>query len=1540
MVMTAGTRRKYAGSLLIWSGVTLGGVWAPGAAASSLWDGGSSNDWFNASNWVWDSIVPLATTTAIIQAASGNTPVISFGNTGVADLVVIGGGANGVLTIGGTLNSTAGLLGNDILSPATTGTVNVSGLWRNSGDLYIGNFSTGVLNINGGTVNGTNVYVGAEATGSGSLTLTGNGSALAASGTLFVGQGGSGVLTANADTTVTSAGAELASLAGASGTVNIDGGNWDNSAGNLTVGAAGTGSLTIQNGGSVSSTNAVVGASASSSGSQVTVTGSASSWTNTGTLIVGAYGNGSALDILAGGNVSSATGVIGRYAGASGTVNVNGSGSAWTLSGDLRVAGDRTDASNPGGTGTLNIGNGAGSGGTVSNVNAYIGDTAGSVGSITVNGGTWTNTGNLGVGYYGKGTLLIENGGTVSSAEGNIGWQASSTNSSATVTGTGSTWTNSLDLDVGGSGTGSLTISDGGAVNNRNGTIGHYAGSSGAVIVTGTDSRWTNSNELVVGWSSTGTLTISDGGTVSNTNGFLGARDGGNGTVTVTGAGSTWNNSQQLILGYVDSSGSSTGVLNIENGGTVINADGRIGLSAGSTGTVTVTGTNSTLIDQGDGLRIGVYGTGTLNIGTGAGSGGSVSNDNAYIGHWAGSVGNVTVNGGTWTNTGNLGVGHYGQGTLLIENGGTVSSVFGLIGWQASSTDSSATVTGSGSSWTLSDSLYVGNLGKGVMTVSDGGQVSSLNGYIGAVAAAGQTSSMTVTGNASTWTVSGDIVAGYDNNASGSLTIANGASVTAGGQGMLGHSAGSTGTATLDNASWSVGGDFNVGWHGTGNLTIQNGGTLSSNRSYIGNESDGSGTALLTGAGSSWTTSGNLYVGAGGNGTLTVADAAEVTASSIRIAYFDGTTGTLNVGAAEGQAARAAGTLNTANISFGGGLAAGESSVGTLVFNHTSGGLLVASNIAGAGTVKVLGGKTILTGANSYSAGTSIGSGATLQVGNGGTVGSIAGNVLNNGTLAFNRTDDLAFSGNISGNGMLEKQGGGTLTLSGGVTHSGVTSVDAGTLALTGAFSGGGVTVANGATLSVADALTATLTGDYNQAAGAILRLGVSSDSSFGKLVSSGTANLAGTLFVDVVGGNLTLTGNRLQSVIHANAVNGVFAAVQDNSAIFDFSAVYSGTDVDLTVINSMSVHQAVLDTHNSPAADAAQTLDQIFAAEPGGSIARVFMGVSGGNQAVSNAVSQTLPLLVGGSQQVTTAALAGISRVVQARLESNRGLSSGDSFYGDKKFWMRPFGSWIDQDDRGGVAGYSAKTGGLAFGADATVSDHTRLGVSLVYANADIKGNSSIAPNSSTIDLYQLIGYGSYSLDADTELSFQAGVGQNRNRGQRQIPFAGATAKMRYDSLTATAGLGLGRIYQLAEGTRFVPSVRADYSWIRDEAYGETGADVLNLNVRKRSSDELIFAIDGKLLHEVNKGLVVTANLGGGYDVLDNKTSITAAYAGAPGASFTTWGIEASPWFLRAGLGISRSSANGVEISARYDAEQRSDFLNQTASVKVRWAF
>ena len=67
----------------------------------------------------------------------------------------------------------------------------------------------------------------------------------------------------------------------------------------------------------------------------------------------------------------------------------------------------------------------------------------------------------------------------------------------------------------------------------------------------------------------------------------------------------------------------------------------------------------------------------------------------------------------------------------------------------------------------------------------------------------------------------------------------------------------------------------------------------------------------------------------------------------------------------------------------------------------------------GNGSVNVLAGTTILTAGSTYTGGTAISAG-TLQLGNGETTGSIVGDVTNNGTLAFNRSDTVTFPGVIS----------------------------------------------------------------------------------------------------------------------------------------------------------------------------------------------------------------------------------------------------------------------------------------------------------------------------------------------------------------------------------------------------------------------------------------------------------------------------------------------------------------------------------------------
>ena len=118
------------------------------------------------------------------------------------------------------------------------------------------------------------------------------------------------------------------------------------------------------------------------------------------------------------------------------------------------------------------------------------------------------------------------------------------------------------------------------------------------------------------------------------------------------------------------------------------------------------------------------------------------------------------------------------------------------------------------------------------------------------------------------------------------------------------------------------------------------------------------------------------------------------------------------------------------------------------------------------GQLNVVGGagRLVLTGTNTYGA-TTVAAGNVLQVGNGGTTGTLGtGNVFNNGALVFDRAGSLTVGGEISGSGALVKRGSGTLTLSGTNDYSGLTSIDGGTLLVTGSVAGA-VNVNTGGTL-------------------------------------------------------------------------------------------------------------------------------------------------------------------------------------------------------------------------------------------------------------------------------------------------------------------------------------------------------------------------------------------------------------------------------------------------------------------------------------------
>lgn len=450
-----------------------------------------------------------------------------------------------------------------------------------------------------------------------------------------------------------------------------------------------------------------------------------------------------------------------------------------------------------------------------------------------------------------------------------------------------------------------------------------------------------------------------------------------------------------------------------------------------------------------------------------------------------------------WNISDELWVGEYDHGTLTVS-GGTVSNTYGTIAFFSSSTGT-ATVTGASSVWHNSGTLAVSLRGNGTLTVLDGGTVRDTDGYIGFYDVS--TGRAAVTGVNSTWTNNGNLFVGYGGN--GTLSVAAGGSVS-----------NTTGV---------------IGYTGIGNATV-------------------------TGVNSTWSNGVELFVGQWGSGTLTVADGGHVSVNSgvgpIYVANIAGSTGVLNIGAAVGSAAQAAGTIAAGEVQFGAG-------TGSLNFNHTDTAYTFGTRITGAGTLNHYAGTTILTGANTYTGATTV-SGGTLRAGAAGTLSSSSAFTLSNTAGAtldlnnFNQTigslsgggasggditlgsgilttggnnSSTSYAGVISGSGGVTKQGSGTLTLTGANNYSGGTTVSAGTL--------------QGSTTSLQGNITNNAAIVFDQASSGAYAGAISGAGSLAK-TGAGNVNLTGTHTytgaTTISGGTLSVNGSIANSAVTVNS--------------------------------------------------------------------------------------------------------------------------------------------------------------------------------------------------------------------------------------------------------------------------------------------------------------------------------------------------------------------------------------------------------------------
>ncbi|EPZ9323245.1 autotransporter-associated beta strand repeat-containing protein, partial [Salmonella enterica subsp. enterica] len=536
-----------------------------------------------------------------------------------------------------------------------------------------------------------------------------------------------------------------------------------------------------------------------------------------------------------------------------------------------------------------------------------------------------------------------------------------------------------------------------------------------------------------------------------------------------------------------------------------------------------------------------------------------------------------------------------GDGTVVNNSGTMSSTVYGVYldsarskghtlnnqAGSAISANTAVAINGNGNTVSnqgkmtgVSDGLLIS--GNNNIVTTSGGEISGKNGIrvskgSGNQITAKSGSKITTTstgisiasGNNQITTESGSAIVAKDNGIlinSGANNVTNGGSITATGSSIsygIHYYSGTSGTITNTGTITTTGkgaGDASVYAHG-GAVTINNSGTMDSSvfgvyvttGHTLNNLAGGSITAntavqfhgnnnTLANAGAILGDTNGVTINGSGN---TLTSQGKITGGINAILINSGSknnTLTLNTGTEISGSITDDNNSASANNNL---ILDGEGTLGSSISglnSVTSSGDWTLSgatmNLSGTtnSALWVKSGTLILNGAMTAK-GATVDSGTTLQIGNSGTLGAFNGDIVDNGTLTFNRSDAAAYGSVISGSGNVVKQGGGELTLSNNNSYSGGTTIAEGTLTATagGALGSGNIDNRAYLKLDAASASDPFIVADLTTHSGATVEIGAGSTLQANTLTqqdgSTLTADLTATSGPAIRAKNVNLDG-------------------------------------------------------------------------------------------------------------------------------------------------------------------------------------------------------------------------------------------------------------------------------------------------------------------------------------------------------------------------------------------------------------------------------
>ena len=574
---------------------------------------------------------------------------------------------------------------------------------------------------------------------------------------------------------------------------------------------------------------------------------------------------------------------------------------------------------------------------------------------------------------------------------------------------------------------------------------------------------------------------------------------------------------------------------------------------------------------------------------------------------------------------------------------------------------------------------------------------------------------------------------------------------------------------------------------------------------------------------------------------------------------------------------------------------------------------------------------------NGFSVGDSTWSGKVVT--NGGTITNANGSTWTGDVLANAGT--ITNAGIWTGN--FTNSVGGTVKAQNQIVG---TFANAGTLKLTGNLTGI-TTLTNTGLLDLHNGTTAgqTLTAaTANLQSGSFLAVSVDTAGNTDKLVTTGTANLGGTvrLTLNPISGNYDYT--KTYTILTAGTRSGSFAGLTTDLAFLDPQLSY-GTPgaVNLTLQRNAQTFDQVGTTSNQKTTAAA-----VEALGMNNPLYGAILSLTAAE--ADNAFDQLSGISQGSTQTADIQAANLISSVLTSRLDQafdaiGDGASGRrvDEFVATQPIvshpdptsgiWGQFYGALGSSKGTATIAGSDSSTGGIALGLDGQLANW-RVGV-LVQAGTTGTSVPDLNSTTSSFDygtgLYAGADFGS------TRLAFGASYTQHAVGSTRHVTFPGVD-----ETLTATYGAETAQAFaQISQNfdfgaTAVTPYANVEFVANRTDPYTETGGAAA-LTSSSSLIDATFTALGVNVSHQVDvgDGMMMTVDGGLGWrHTFAGTPSAMHSFAGGTAFSVLGGSMPTDLALVSAGANLDITDTTTIDLS--YDGQFSPSAL--THSVKATW--